>query len=729
MSKYKDFKAQLEHARKVAVELEEIAKLDESLVARTKGTLTKAKESLVLQKLAELPIENMKDATDSSLRIETLRKFGMTSVAAVYHSSEVQLERISGISMDSAKELKFIADQMYEAVSESISYGINVDSLTVDDLNLLENVQGLEGIRSRLRGNHTKIRPLVNTLNASLNSTKPLKSRFSWLLAGAEKRNRALDAISNIALVLGEPTTGLLVGLANDALNHYENSKPDPAIEDFHKRSSDYYSTLEEVSGYKPQLGQRHFNKELIDKIEAENLDTTLIKATLRKYQVFGAKFALTQNRVILGDEMGLGKTMQALGALSQRAANGANRFLIVCPASVLVNWQREIQSRSDLPFVKIHGEEQKTGLTRWREVGGIGLTTFDTLKAFDIADEEISLLQVDTVVVDEAHYVKNLETGRAKAVVKWLDRAPNALFMTGTPLENRVSEFINLASLLDKPFASRLNKAAMASGVEIFRQHVAPMYLRRNSSEVLTELPELIEVDEYCSWEGADYEYYTESVTRGNFMGMRKAGMKPSMDKVLPNKMERLVELVSEALDSGEKVIVFSYFKDVLNLVCQTLGDKAVGPITGAVTPSERQNLVDSFSSSDEPLVLVGQIQAAGTGLNIQAASVIILCEPQIKPSLEVQAIARAHRMGQVRTVRVHRLVIPEGIDELMQAMLAVKQNEFDIYARESDLANESSSAKDKSEESIAKVFVLEERKRLSITTDSPVRIDTESE
>jgi SNF2 family DNA or RNA helicase len=123
--------------------------------------------------------------------------------------------------------------------------------------------------------------------------------------------------------------------------------------------------------------------------------------------------------------------------------------------------------------------------------------------------------------------------------------------------------------------------------------------------------------------------------------------------------------------------------------------------------------------------LALVGQIQAAGTGLNIQAASVIILCEPQIKPSLEVQAIARAHRMGQVKSVKVHRLLIPEGIDELMQAMLAKKQNEFNVYARESDLANESSNAKDKSEEALAKVFVLEERKRLSIENSEALELD----
>lgn len=719
MSKFKEFKAQLLQAQKVAAELDAIAKLDESLAAQTKGSLNKAKESLVLQKLADLPVDNMKDAADVTLRIETLRKFGMNNVAAVYHSSVGQLERISGISEEAARELKFIADQMYAAVAESISYGINVDSLTVDDLNLLENVQGLEGIRSRLRGNHTKIRPLVNSLKESLDASNPLKSRLHWLFASSEKRDRALNAISNIAFVLGEPTTGLLVGLAQDALYHFEKSQPDPAIEDFNKRSSDYYATLEEVSGEKPKLGQRHFNKELIEKIEAQDLDTSLIRATLRKYQVFGTKFALTQNRVILGDEMGLGKTMQALAVLSQRSLNGANRFLIVCPASVLVNWQREIQNRSDLSHIKIHGEDQKSGLEIWKVNGGIGLTTYDTLKAFEMDDAEITKLKVDTVVVDEAHYVKNLESGRSKTIVKWIDRAPNAIFMTGTPLENRVSEFVNLASLLDRPFASRLNKATMASGVETFRQHVAPMYLRRNSSEVLTELPELIQVEEYCSWDGADYDYYTTCVSKGNFMGMRKAGTKPARDGILPNKIERLMEIVEEAFESGQKVIIFSYFRDVLNLVNQVLGERAIGPITGDVSATERQNLVDRFSESKSPLALVGQIQAAGTGLNIQTASVVIICEPQIKPSLEVQAIARAHRMGQVKSVQVHRLIIPEGIDGLMQSMLAIKQNEFDVYARESDLANESSLAKDKSEESLAKVFVLEERKRLQIAPD----------
>jgi SNF2 family DNA or RNA helicase len=153
------------------------------------------------------------------------------------------------------------------------------------------------------------------------------------------------------------------------------------------------------------------------------------------------------------------------------------------------------------------------------------------------------------------------------------------------------------------------------------------------------------------------------------------------------------------------------------MNLVETALGDRAIGPINGSVSPKRRQELVDQFSQSPEPKALIGQIQAAGTGLNIQAASVIILCEPQIKPSLEVQAIARAHRMGQVRPVQVHRLLIPEGIDDLMMKMLARKQHEFDMYAKESELANSVSSAKDLGEESIAKVFVMEERKRLNLS------------
>jgi SNF2 family DNA or RNA helicase len=197
----------------------------------------------------------------------------------------------------------------------------------------------------------------------------------------------------------------------------------------------------------------------------------------------------------------------------------------------------------------------------------------------------------------------------------------------------------------------------------------------------------------------------------------------------MVPSKLERLLELVDESFESGQKVIVYSYFRSVIEQIMYSLGERAIGPITGSVSSSARQNIVDQFQSSPTPLALVGQIQAAGTGLNIQAASVVIICEPQIKPSLEVQAIARAHRMGQVRKVQVHRLILPESVDEQMLAMLARKQSEFDNYARDSDLANSVSDAKGISEESIAKVIVMDERKRLGIENKDDHIIAVEDE
>jgi SNF2 family DNA or RNA helicase len=398
-------------------------------------------------------------------------------------------------------------------------------------------------------------------------------------------------------------------------------------------------------------------------------------------------------------------------------AINGATRFLVVCPASVVTNWMREVDSRSDLPIIKIHGEDHKTSLQRWIESSGIGITTYDTLKSFELTEQQISALNVDTVIVDEAHYIKNIATGRTRTIQKWLDRSPNVIFLTGTPLENRVEEFVALAKLLDSKMGNELSRVALAAGPESFRKAVAPIYLRRNTEEVLKELPELIEVIEYCTWEGVDKQKYIDAVAAGNFMAMRRAAFSPQPD-MQPSKLERLVELVEESIDSGQKVIVFSYFRSVIEQVMQALGERAIGPITGSVSSVQRQNIVDQFQGSPTPLALVGQIQAAGTGLNIQAASVVILCEPQIKPSLEVQAIARAHRMGQVRKVQVHRLILPESVDEQMLAMLARKQTEFDDYARDSDLANSAIGAKEVSEESIAKVIVMDERRRLGIAS-----------
>jgi len=712
---FKQSQASLAAANRIALDLERILKEQDELISGTKVAASHAKESQVLLELAKLPVDRLKDATEETVRIETLRKYGFQNVASIYNSSAIQLERIPGITLSAAQSLKALADQMYQAVAQSITYGIDIDDLTKADNELIANLQGLDHLRAATKNSTSKMKPIAQSLRNSLTYTQPLNSRFRWFFTGSEKKERALSALQEISYLVGEPTTIALVEAARYGLDALEKRSGQP-VEEFKKRSSDYYAILEEVTNVRPNTAaNRHFNQELLDKIQAQELDTSTIKATLRQYQSFGGKFALTQGRVIIGDEMGLGKTLQAISAIAHRSMSGASRFLVVCPASVITNWMREVDARSELPIIKIHGEDHKVALQKWIEASGIGITTFDTLKSFEISEQEISALAVDTVIVDEAHYIKNISTGRTRTIAKWLERAPNVIFLTGTPLENRVDEFIALAKLLDSKMGNELSRVALAAGPESFRRTVAPIYLRRNTEEVLKELPELIEVVEYCTWEGVDKQKYIDAVAAGNFMAMRRAAFAPAPE-MLPSKLERLLELVDESIETGQKVIVFSYFRSVIEQVMAALGERAIGPITGSVSSSQRQSIVDQFQESPTPLALVGQIQAAGTGLNIQAASVVILCEPQIKPSLEVQAIARAHRMGQVRKVQVHRLILPESVDEQMLAMLARKQSEFDDYARDSDLANEATGAKDSSEESIAKVIVMDERKRLGI-------------
>ncbi len=239
-------------------------------------------------------------------------------------------------------------------------------------------------------------------------------------------------------------------------------------------------------------------------------------------------------------------------------------------------------------------------------------------------------------------------------------------------------------------------------------------MYLRRNQEDVLTELPDLVQVDEWEEFSGPDLAAYRTAVLDGNFMAMRRAAF-ASSDPSRSAKLNRLLEIVEEARENRLKVVVFSYFRDVLATVHQSLGPQAHGPLAGDTPAARRQAFVDAFAGRDGHAVLVAQIQAGGVGLNMQAASVVILCEPQVKPTLESQAIARAHRMGQVRTVQVHRLLIADSVDQRMLEILDLKARLFDEYARRSDVADSSPEAVDVSEVELARQVVAMEQERFA--------------
>ena len=294
--------------------------------------------------------------------------------------------------------------------------------------------------------------------------------------------------------------------------------------------------------------------------------------------------------------------------------------------------------------------------------------------------------LTLGMLTVDEAHYTKNPSALRTKAVRNWAARTGRVLFLTGTPMENRVEEFRTLVGHLRPEIAATVTSVDGAVGGTRFRTAVAPVYLRRNQDDVLSELPPRLETEEWVELDGKALLAYREAVYAGNFMAMRRAAFAPGTVEDSA-KLRRLVEIAEEAIADGHKVVVFSFFRDVLRVVAAALGPNAVGPLTGSVPPSARQAMVDEFTARARPAVLVSQIQAGGVGLNIQAASVVIIAEPQWNPAIEEQAIARCHRMGQVRRVDVHRLLAEDSVDQRMLEILRVKADEFNEYARRSDL------------------------------------------
>ncbi|MFD0477185.1 DEAD/DEAH box helicase [Nonomuraea thailandensis] len=378
----------------------------------------------------------------------------------------------------------------------------------------------------------------------------------------------------------------------------------------------------------------------------------------------------------------------------------------MVCPASVLINWVREIGSRSTLRAYPLHGPDRLAAQREWLRQGGVAVATLDGLHRLEGTEAPLGML-----VVDEAHYVKNPETKRSRAVAAWCGRARRVLFLTGTPMENRVEEFRTLISYLRPDLAAGLRSSDVVAGAQAFRKAVAPVYLRRNQQDVLAELPERVEADEWVEFSGADFEAYREAVAAGNFMAMRRAAY---AEPATSAKLKRLLELVGDAEANGLKVVVFSYFRSVLATVEAALDGRAHGPLSGDVTAERRQRMVDEFSAAAGHAVLLSQVQAGGVGLNLQAASVVILCEPQVKPSMEAQAAGRAHRMGQVRRVQVHRLLTVDSVDQRMLDILRRKSALFDAYARRSDLAESTADAVDVSEQSLARQVVEEEQRRL---------------
>lgn len=674
---------------------------------------------LVREALSAIPVSRLKDVTEGRLRLGPVEQAGFTTVAQVYGAGRYELRQIPGVGAQTADQTLAAAGQIAHAVRDTVTLRIDVDNPDDGTTALVRALYRLVEAGPDVRRAVDGARRLADRLEP-LPAARPARGRLRMLFTRREARTRALEALTSVRAAVTdavERQLPLLFGQVSvDLLRDPESDAA--AWVDFELRSAEYYSLLAEMSGTGPDrdAAEGFLPSGIADRVRGLRLDDARLRVSLRGYQSFGARFALAQKRVILGDEMGLGKTVQAIAALAHLSARGETHFLVVCPASVLINWTREVRARSTLRPLPVHGPQRQEAFARWRESGGVALTTFDALHTLPDADG--SGLRPGMLVVDEAHYVKNPATRRSRAVSGWSRRTDRVLFLTGTPMENRVEEFRSLVRQLQPELAPLISTSHGAAGSQAFRRAVAPAYLRRNQQDVLTELPALVQVDEWEEFSEADLLAYREAVGAGHFMRMRRAAY---ADPATSAKLNRLRELVAEAAGNGLKVVVFSYFREVLETVRQALGDGVFGPLTGSLPAARRQDLIDAFTAADGHAVLLSQIQAGGLGLNMQAASVVILCEPQIKPTMEHQAVARAHRMGQIRPVQVHRLLAADSVDQRLLDILARKERLFDAYARRSDVAETTPDAVDVSDGSLARRIVEEEQQRLAAGAGEP--------
>ena len=695
MSKKSEYKLIITQAKTIRDLLLDILNTNENLTISTRTSFENTKEKKILSKLSALPLANLNQLTGEEIDYSLLAKSGINSLSSIYLIESDKLVLMTGLEKSIVEKIKEATLKLYTDLSDLVPLGIDYENISKDELSLLRNIKESQSLGAQYQDLLPEIKTLALKLDEHIKNVEIVDSSFKWLASSdlKDKVSRSVDALNKI---LEENETDEIVEVAKSATQSLKVAEKVDTLEDFKSNASDYFSAIEKSFGKEYNSKGTYIDDDLVAKINAREFDQSKVMVTLRKYQVFGIKFALTQNRVILGDEMGLGKTLQATGVLTQRIKEGGTHFIIVCPKAVLVNWQREVESRTDIRLIKIHGSQQNTSYQQWLAKGGVAITTFDTLKNLSLEDKAAKNIKLNTIIADEAHFVKNPMAGRTRAMFGWVKKAENVLFMTGTPLENRTQEFVEISSLVDDKATGKLHNAYLYQGPELFRKQVAPIYLRRNLEEVVSELPELIETTEYCTFEGADFDRYELYATLRNWMGMRRSAYIPLTPDSTPDKIEKIISIVNDAYSKNKKVVIFSYFKDVLNLVHKSIGDSSFYPITGATSSNDRQKALDEFTDSKEPCTLIGQIQALGTGLNIQAASVVIICEPQIKPSLEVQAIARAHRMGQVNKVYVYRLVVTdpsveETVEEYVTRLLARKIAEFDAYARKSNLADAS--------------------------------------
>lgn len=432
-----------------------------------------------------------------------------------------------------------------------------------------------------------------------------------------------------------------------------------------------------------------------IDKIPKVPFPTE-IKGDPRHYQIIGFQWMHLLYELKLGaclaDDMGLGKTFQTI-AFIQSIIDQVDRILIVCPVSILINWAEEFKKFSNMGVNLYYGENRTLD-----DKNKIIITSYGLLRRE--AKDILSSIKWDVLILDEVQNLKNMRSQGAQAAR--LLNSQYRICLTGTPVENDLSEFYNIIDLtVPGIWGSTRNLNFFQKNKDarfIARDISRPFILRRTKNQVLKELPEKTEQIVYLNFTGEEKSLYAHRLTEvqqqfQNNTQSKKYGQilkdllslrqlclwQDQNKKILSTKIEFMLEMLEQILDEGHQILIFSQFTTYLDLIQTRITQKnwSFSRIDGSYSIKRRQKQIELFQKGESSIFLIS-LKAGGLGLNLTEANYIFIMDPWWNPAVENQAIDRAYRIGQEKHVTVYRPIIKNSVEEKVLVLQDRKRELF---------------------------------------------------
>ena len=480
-----------------------------------------------------------------------------------------------------------------------------------------------------------------------------------------------------------------------------------PLIEDIIDNQS-----FEEIFG-----GTKDFF-EGINSINEEEVKFPKLNATLRDYQKYGYRWLkyVTDNSLgaCLADDMGLGKTLQAIALLAKIHEKKRRRSLVIMPKSLIYNWENEIARFT--PQLKIGVYYGINRDFKSLEDVQVILTTYGTVRN-DI--ENLMKHKFEIIVLDESQNIKNINSQTTKAVL--LLNAKKRIALSGTPIENNLLELYSLFRFLNPSmfgtvqmftnnYIVPIQKYSDTSTIKELRKKIYPFLLRRVKKEVLKDLPDKIEKLIYVDMNDEHRKYYEERrkyfysmLEKNNTVNgevdkffvlqaineLRHIVSSPEIDdrKIISSKKEVLMENIIEAIENGHKVLVFVNYLSSIERICESLKENKIKFLKMTGQTKDRQSLVDKFQNDSRYKAFVMTLKTGGVGLNLVSADTIFIYDPWWNKTIENQAIDRAYRLGQDKTVFAYKMIMKNTIEEKILKLQEMKNKLLDDLISEDNL------------------------------------------